>query len=403
MASNRFTKSEWNKIHELMKTSSKDFGLPERHSKSVVIGTFNIRELGKIRNRSSQAWDFLIEISKSFDLLAIQEVADSLEGINHIKKGLGEDYGMAVSDVTGVFPGDLGNPERLAFLFNWTRIQRTELASDITYDRSKVIQTLFENRWKFNEAWENQIKKLGAWQEKVQQAKSGGKTKPSKPVIELPMFLTFIRQPHCVSFRIPGKNGADPIEFLTVNAHLLYGENEEERLYEFNALIDWLTLRAKQDPNTYHPNLLLMGDCNLEFEDINIKRKDIDERLKELNETTLKSKKAAKVNFPFLTKHPTHGEIKTNARQDQTYDQIAIFAHDSRLPDYKANAIAGKSGDDGYDYGVFSFIDIVSKAIYGKKFKQLNDSNKENIIYNKVKKEISDHMPGWIRLPIPSA
>jgi hypothetical protein len=205
MASNRFTKSEWNKIHELMKTSSKDFGLPERHSKSVVIGTFNIRELGKIRNRSSQAWDFLIEISKSFDLLAIQEVADSLEGINHIKKGLGEDYGMAVSDVTGVFPGDLGNPERLAFLFNWTRIQRTELASDITYDRSKVIQTLFENRWKFNEAWENQIKKLGAWQEKVQQAKSGGKTKPSKPVIELPMFLTFIRQPHCVSFRIPGK------------------------------------------------------------------------------------------------------------------------------------------------------------------------------------------------------
>jgi hypothetical protein len=146
-----------------------------------------------------------------------------------------------------------------------------------------------------------------------------------------------------------------------------------------------------------------MGDCNLEFEDINIKRKDIDERLKELNETTLKSKKAAKVNFPFLTKHPTHGEIKTNARQDQTYDQIAIFAHDSRLPDYKANAIAGKSGDDGYDYGVFSFIDIVSKAIYGKKFKQLIDSNKENTIYNKVKKEISDHMPGWIRLPIPGA
>lgn len=401
MASNRFTKSEWNKINKLTATSAEDFGLPRRRTSSVVIGTFNIRELGNIRNRFPQAWDFLRMICSRYDLLAIQEVADNLEGMKHIKDDLGDNFGMVVSDVTGVFPGDPGNPERLAFLFNWTRIQRTELASDITYDRSKVVLTLFKNRAQFHKAWEKHIEKLGAWQEKIQQAQAAGKKKPSKPVISLPMFLTFIRQPHCASFRLLSRNNADPIDFLAVNVHLLYGEDERERLFEFNALLDWLTLRAKQKSRTYHPNILMMGDCNLEFEDLNIKREDINRRLKELNEKKLKSKKAAKVNFPFLTEHPTRGEITTNARQDQTYDQIAIFAHDSRLPSYAANENAGQSGEDGYDYGVFNFVDLIAQALFGTSFKDLENSDTQDYIYRKVKKEISDHMPGWIRLPIP--
>jgi endonuclease/exonuclease/phosphatase family metal-dependent hydrolase len=402
MGKSKFTKSEWASINRLFSTSSGDFGLPQRRDKSVVLGTFNIRELGKVKNRSTQAWDFIAETCERFDLLAVQEVADNLEGIAHIKGKLGQDFGLVMSDVTGVFPGDRGNPERLAFLFNWRRIGRSELASDITYDRSKIINTLFKKRATLQEAWELHLQKLGAWEEKKKIAKATGKKKPGKPAVALPIFLTFIRQPHCASFRVMGRSGVDPIDLLVVNAHLLYGINKKERLWEFEALIDWLTLRAKQRQRMYHQNILMMGDCNLEFEDLDIKRQEIDARLKKLNETKLKSKKAAKVNFPLLTKHPTRGELKTSARKEETYDQIAIFAHDERLPTYEANKNAGKSGDDGYDYGVFDFANLFAEALYDRAFNQLT-SPKQDYIFQRAKQEISDHMPVWIRLPVPGA
>ena len=74
--------------------------------------------------------------------------------------------------------------------------------------------------------------------------------------------------------------------------------------------------------------------------------------------TVLKTKKSAVANFPFLTPHPKHGELRTNARLDQTYDQIAVFSNDVRLPNPEDNSNAGTLGNDGYDYGVFNFVDI---------------------------------------------
>lgn len=402
MGKSKFTKSEWTRINSFASTAAEAYGLPQRREHSVVLGTFNICELGNVGNRSKQAWKLLEKICSRFDLIAFQEVSDNLEGIRHIKEGLGDKFGLVVSDVTGVFPGDRGNPERLAFLFNWSRIQRTELASDITYDRSKVVQTLFKNRDRFHKAWDKHVGNLGGWQERCDQAEAAGKKKPSKPKIALPLFLTFIRQPHCASFRVLGRNGMDPIEFLAVNVHLLYGENKKERLWEFEALIDWLALRVKQRQRMYHQNILMMGDCNLEFEDLDMKRQEIDARLKKLNETKLKSKKAAKVNFPLLTKHPTRGVLKTNARREEAYDQIAIFAHDKRLPSYVANKNAGETSADGYDYGVFDFASLLAKALYNKIFEQLTPSETD-YIFQRAKQEISDHMPVWIRLPIPGA
>ena len=42
----------------------------------------------------------------------------------------------------------------------------------------------------------------------------------SKPRVKLPFFLTFIRQPFCVSFEIPGHPATTPYRFMTINAHL---------------------------------------------------------------------------------------------------------------------------------------------------------------------------------------
>jgi hypothetical protein len=139
-----------------------------------------------------------------------------------------------------------------------------------------------------------------------------------------------------------------------VNAHLLYGKNKQKREWEFRALIEWMTVRAKQAEKLYHRNLLLLGDCNLDFEkDIDDMHNEIDAEIKRLNKTALKSKKAAAANFPMLSPHPIQGILRTALRQEQTYDQIGLFNRDKRLPTPDDNGKAGnREKKDSYDYGV---------------------------------------------------
>ena len=400
----KFSAEQWEKIDQAGPLES--FGLPERRPKSVVIGTFNIRKLGAIKNRSPQAWSFLTRICRRFDLLAVQEVMDNLEGLRHLRQNLGDAFGVVVSDVTGgifnpedVIRGRRGNNERLAFLFKWNRIRRTELASDISYDRTDIISKLFKDRARYAESWEAFHHNVGKWEEKCDQASADNKRRPKKPPIELPAFLTFIRQPHCASFEVVQQPGAKPFRFLGVNAHLLYGTNRDERRWEFEALIDWLTLRAKNAVRLYYPNIVLLGDCNLEFKGFNVKREEINARLKKLNTEALKSKKAAKVNFPLLTPHPVHGELRTTARLKQTYDQIGIFAHDGNWPMPESNDTAGQIGPDSYDYGVFQFTELFAQALHGKSFGDLTKNQRTQII-NRCEYEVSDHLPAWFRLPV---
>lgn len=397
----RFASNEWKKITTLFESSAKLFYLPERRTKSVVIGTFNIRKLGAVKKRSKQSWDLLIKTISSFDLIAVQEVMDDLSGLEHIREKLG--YGMVISDVTGVKPGSSGNAERLGFLFNPKRVEHTALASDITFDRSEIANNLYENRSDYDAAWVLHSKKLIAWKKKKALKKAQGKRAPAKPSIQLPHFVSFIRQPHYASFRIAGTNGAKPYEFLVVNAHLLYGKNKQEREWEFKALIEWMTVRAKQAEKLYHRNLLLLGDCNLDFEkDIDDMREEIDAEIKRLNKTALKSKKAAIANFPMLSPHPIQGILRTALRQEQTYDQIGLFNRDKRLPTPDDNSKAGdREKPDSYDYGVFNVADLIANALNGKPIGQLTEVD-QKAIYKRAEFDISDHMPAWIRLPLPS-
>lgn len=390
-----FSNVQWADIDALLEQEPDRFGLPESRKNSVVIGTFNTLKLGSDAD-DAKRWEFLRKICLRFDLLALQEIMDNLDGLQRLKRSLGEEYGLVVSDTTGTFPGDRGNTERLAFLFRWTRIQRNDLASDITYDRSKVINLLYENRKKFADWFDK-------FDQRVAEKLAAGKKPPSLSDYATPAFLTFIRQPHCAAFEIKGVSGSTGPQFLTVNAHLLYGKGKAERKREFDALLDWLILRAQQRERMYHKNILLLGDMNLEFNDSNRKREEIDARLRSLNGNELSDEQSAKVNFPLLTPHPHHGQIRTNAREDQTYDQIAFFAaEDEDLPTVPDNAEAGQHGPDGYDYGVFSFTDLFAQVLHGRSFAELGKAQQDDI-FSKSKADVSDHMPAWVRVPIPGA
>lgn len=396
----KFTVSEWRKIDALFHQSGLEFGLPERRPDSIVIGTFNIRKLGAVAKRSAQSWQFLRNVIAQFDLIAIQEIMDDLSGLEHVLELLGDEFGMVVSDITGATPGRRGNAERLGYLFNWKRVNRTALASDITYDRSEISNTLYDNRSAYGLAWDDHSRKFGAWEHDAKLRRTIGKRAKAKPSLVLPRFLTFIRQPHCVSFRIPGADGAAPYEFLVVNAHLLYGTNKQERKWEFMALLEWLALRAKQAAKLYHPNLLLLGDCNLDFDsEITTMRDTVDAFIKGINAKHLRSKKAAKANFPLLTPHPTRGILRTALRQQQTYDQIGLFTWDQRLPVSDENRTAGTVAGR-FDYGVFNIAELIAKALHADTIHSISTSQRKRI-YQKAEFDISDHMPAWIRLPRP--
>lgn len=397
----RFSDLEWERIHQVMDAHGSQFGLPERRDDSVVIGSFNIRKMGALKNKSSGAWRMLAEIADRFDLLAIQEVQDDLEGLQHVRAELGSEYGIVASDITGQYPGR-GAPERLAFLFRWTAVRRTEIASDITFDRSSVVGTLFEHRSAFQGAFEGYAEALEEHEEESARRRADGKRPRTKPVVHLPEFVTFIRQPLCVSFSIPGAPGSQPYEIMAVNAHLLYGKYKDERYWEFQALVRWLVDRAARAHRMYAPNVILLGDCNLDFKNPATRRDAIDAFLRSINDGKLKGKRA-KLNFPFLTKHPKQDAVfRTNARLNQTYDQIGLVVHDKRLPLSQLNKKAGTLGPDGFDYGVFNFTDLIAQALYGRPASAL-DVNERRAMLKQFEHDLTDHMPIWIRLSKPSS
>ncbi len=387
----QFSTSEWNKIMSRLKQEPDTYGLPRRIYGSAVIGSFNIRKLGRAGNRNARTWEFLAHICRQFDLLAIQEIMDDLSGIRKLMALLGSEFGLIVSDKTGVFPGELGLGERLGYIFRWSVVQRTEVATDITYDRTKVLEILGKHRPEINHAYVQYEKKLKAFND--------GKRK-TKPNLKMPVFLTFIRQPFCVSFRIVGHPGSRPYEFMAVNAHLYYGDTMADRRQEFDALMQWILARVRKNDKAYYPNFMLLGDLNLDFDNPALDRGRIEKHMKTFNDA---SGSQVNVNMPFLDVHPTRTTpFRTNARESETFDHIGLFFRTSGLPTYVDNASMGRN-ERGPDYGVFNFVQLFHDALAISKPVAEMTMSEKNAFYGRFEHKVSDHMPIWLRLPLPEA
>jgi len=380
---------------ELRLSRAEKYGLPEQRYGSVLLGSFNIRKLGAIAKRDDRTWEFLARVCQRFDLLAVQEIADDMSGLNLLMELMGPHHGLIVSDATGAFPGDPGLSERLGFIYNYETVERTAIATDITYDRSKVLEILARNQDSINPvmtSYKNYLDAVQAWIE-------GGKQgpKPKKVKVKMPAFLNFIRQPFCVSFAIHGLPDKAPYELLAVNAHLYFGDYLSDRRQEFEALMEWILARVEMSDRTYYPNFLLMGDLNLDFNSPEVDRRRIEKYLKGFNNATGQQ---VNINFPFLDKHPVHNKVlRTNARLTETYDQIGLFFEDTRFPTFAQNPEMGAS-PSGPDYGVFNFVELFSRAIHDKAYSRLKKTEKTALV-KRFEHKVSDHMPLWMRLPMP--
>lgn len=390
-----FTNLRWQIINDKLRRNPRRYGMPIRRSGSVLIGSFNALKLGRATD-SVKRWEFLTRFVSRFDLLAVQEVMDNLSGIRRLHDSLGSSFKLIISDTTGAFPGMRGLRERLAFFYRPSRIELKELVSDITYDRSKITETLRRD--------------IGLWQQffndiddvNIVRASKGQRAKSLSDFAH-PAFLAFIRTPHCVSFSIHGRNGADPVEFLGVNAHTLFGKSDDERNREFFALLDWIIQRNKAQDRIYFRNMIVMADLNMHFDNATNKLSDIIIRLHQLNSTLLTGANAARANFPFLDVHPDQQTLfNTNARKNQTFDHIAFFIDkkEKGLPTSEKNNTAGQNTLNGYDYGVFDYVELFSQAVHGKDFVSLTTTQRNDLL-KRTKADVSDHMPIWVRIPIP--
>ena len=398
MATKAFTSKDWAKIRKTLEADPVRFGLPERVYGSVVLGSFNIRKLGSSSARNSDTWDFLANVCRHFDLLAVQEIQDELSGLRELKKRMGQEFGLIVSDKTGAFPGEPGLSERLGFIFNWSIVRRTEIATDITYDRSKVLNTIYGNNDEIQHAFAKYDNDKAKYKKKMKEYRNGTrKRKPSAPFIRWPTFISFIRSPFCVSFEVTGHPGTKSYQFMAINAHLYYGKTMADRRQEFDAVMDWIRGRAKENDKAYYPNFVLLGDMNLDFDDPVRDRERIKEHLKTFNDA---SGENVTVNFPFLTKHKGQRSVfRTNARLTETFDQIGLFCRDKRFPTYDLNSTMGEE-PCGPDYGVFNLVNLFREALNVKPIDQMSSGEKKEF-FARFEHKVSDHMPLWLRLPLP--
>ncbi|MFA5943277.1 MAG: endonuclease/exonuclease/phosphatase [Candidatus Thermoplasmatota archaeon] len=400
-----YSPTEWKKIRAELAKNPTRYGLPSRRDGSVLLASFNIRKLGEVKKRSKETWDFFREVLSRFDLIAVQEVMNNVEGLVHLKGLLGKDYGLITSDVTGAFTGEDGSEEgmaeRLAFLFNWRNVERTEIATDVSCDRTQLLSVLFSDRDRFHAVLEKYRRDLDVFEQQKKEYKEGRRPRaPSPPHLgPLPQFLDFIRTPYQVGFRVlPGKGSkAAPYEFTAVNAHLNYGNFMEDRWQDFEGLLDWL-LAHVQDKNAYYRDCILLGDLNLDFDDPETDRIRIEQSMKGYN---VAATKGISVNFPFLDPHKGQKTcFRTNARLTETFDQIGLFFQDKRWPKHDQNSNMPMT-QDGPDYGVFDFVNLFAVAIEGEPYSDAWPSTKKKAFFARFEFEVSDHMPLWLRVPKP--
>ena len=388
--STEFNDSEWEQIFKELQRNPKAYGLPKRVPGSALIGSFNIRKLGTVTNRSANTWKFLGIICTHFDIMAIQECMDDMEGIHRLMEELGGAFQLICSDKTGTYPGDRGLGERLAFLYRTSSVELGEVVSDITYDRTKVTEILFENLDEINK-----IKK--DYDDDMRDFKN--KRRKTKPKLNPPTFLAFIRSPYCVSFKVTGGSAEyEPYCFMAVNAHLIFGK-PKDRFREFEAIMNWIRARVVQQDRLYYPSYMLLGDLNLDYDKPEKDYKDMEKLMKNLDAGTASE---VHVNFPFLDVHPEETDhFTSNVKLTQRYDQIGLFFRDddgegNGFPTYEENVNMGKE-ECGPDFGVFNFSNLFANVLTGSNFKDLSNVQQRSFT-RRYEHEVSDHMPIWLRL-----
>jgi endonuclease/exonuclease/phosphatase family metal-dependent hydrolase len=172
---------------------------------TLLLATWNIRAFGD--NRCNESLQYIAEIVSRFDLVAVQEVAANLDGLQKLVVLLGPNWDYIVTDST---EGTACGGERMAFIFDRCKVFFRKMAGEIVLPQTKLIE----------------------------------KT------------LQFARTPFCVAFQ------AGWFRFILTSVHIYYGTSANDnprRVEEITSIAKFLNDRAKKDGESY----ILLGDFNI--------------------------------------------------------------------------------------------------------------------------------------------
>jgi endonuclease/exonuclease/phosphatase family metal-dependent hydrolase len=189
-------------------------GVQKRATSNLLLATWNIANLG-VQERRTPDYRLLAEICGWFDLVAIQEVNDNLDGLRDLHQELPNRYRLLFSDASG-------NQERQAFLYDSTKVRPLEKVGRLSIPPSQL-----------------------------QHIKLPGGNKP---------FRGFDRGPYLAAFE------AGKFRFLLLNVHLFYGSEApadiERRSLETFA-VAWWADRRRRSKHAYVRDIIPLGDFNL--------------------------------------------------------------------------------------------------------------------------------------------
>jgi exonuclease III len=203
-----------------------DAVIPAKAATNLLIGTWNVRAF----DRMSAVWRSsagdspirdlsnvlcIAEIARHFDVIAIQEVRQSAQAFLAMVQVLGPGWAYLVTDVT---QGPAGNNERLAFVFDTTRVHPSGLACELVV--------------------------------------AAGNVGVSGDVLA----SQFARTPYAVSFA----RGA--VTYTLITLHVVYGQAAADRIAELKEIAQWLA-RWAHHGDAWGANLIALGDFNIDRKD----------------------------------------------------------------------------------------------------------------------------------------
>ena len=317
--------------------------IPVKTLDNLLLATWNIREFDSASygKRSDEAILYIAEIIDHFDLVAVQEVRDDLEGLYRLMKMLGKWWDVIFTDVT---EGAAGTNERMAFLFESRKVRFGGLSGEVVLPEEKD---------------------------------ESGVLRPVRQLVRTPMMVGF---------------KAGWYEFVLVTVHLIYGEDKpdsEERVREAELLSNFLAKRA-DDPTAWSKNMVLLGDFNI-FKPDNLTFEKIatnffiPQALQKLPSNVPQNKHYDQIAFrsPFINdfrEKIESGQIKVYAGVFNYFEHV-YREGDERLKAYReemgASLEVNSRGEPRTEEG---------KASYFKTYWRTH--------------QMSDHLPMWIEIPI---
>lgn len=189
--------------------------VPDKRGDNLLLATWNIANLG-VQHRSPQAYRLLAEIVSWFDLVALQEVNDNLNGLSTLHAQLPRSYRLVFSDASG-------NDERLAFLYDTIKVQLSDEIGEVAFPPS-------EYRW------------------------------VNSTDVEGYVFSGFDRNPYLSTFT------CGSFVFSLVNCHSYFGGTDRasiaRRTLETLAVARWTDLR-RRSRHAFTKDVIALGDFNL--------------------------------------------------------------------------------------------------------------------------------------------